>query len=397
MNKILWLASWYPNPYEPFNGDFIQRHAESVAMFLPVDVIHVLQIGSTKKIVRSETIIKNKPNLTEYIYLPAFDPLGVAFIDKVRYNLMYMRRYKKILQEYIQKNGKPALTHVHVPMKAGIIARYLLKNFRIPYLVSEHASFYEIAAPDNFFMRSTFFRRNTRKIFQQAVAVTNVSETIGKEIQELFNIESIRTIHNVVDTSIFNYEAKGPSKTFRFLHVSSLAPQKNAVGIMSSLSLLKKITSDWECVICGPASKELVELATDEGLEKEIYFTGEISYDAVAAEMKKADVFILFSDHENFPCVIAEALCCGLPVISSKVGGVQEAINETNGFLISRRDVTQLKEKLYEFLSGKYFFDRESISRHAITKYNKAAIGKQFLELYNSLLGEKINRGSGKQ
>ena len=32
--KILWLASWYPNLYESFNGDFIQRHAQAVAEFL---------------------------------------------------------------------------------------------------------------------------------------------------------------------------------------------------------------------------------------------------------------------------------------------------------------------------------------------------------------------------
>jgi glycosyltransferase involved in cell wall biosynthesis len=45
---------------------------------------------------------------------------------------------------------------------------------------------------------------------------------------------------------------------------------------------------------------------------------------------KKADAFILFSRHENFPCVVIEALCCGLPVVASNVGGIAEAVDETN-------------------------------------------------------------------
>ena len=35
---ILWLPSWYPNKLDPFDGDFIQRHAVAVSAFVPVHV-----------------------------------------------------------------------------------------------------------------------------------------------------------------------------------------------------------------------------------------------------------------------------------------------------------------------------------------------------------------------
>src|SRR4051812_22782369 len=137
MAKVLWLASWYPNPYEPFNGDFIQRHAESVAAFLPIDVIHVLQLGSDKKIEADKIIINKKGDLAEYIHIFSFNRTGIKLIDKIRYNLLYKRYYKKILNEYLLRNGKPSLIHVHIPMKAGLMAMYALKKFGIPYIVSE--------------------------------------------------------------------------------------------------------------------------------------------------------------------------------------------------------------------------------------------------------------------
>ena len=41
--KILWLCSWYPNKMEPFNGDFIKRHAEAVSLYEDVQVIYVVR------------------------------------------------------------------------------------------------------------------------------------------------------------------------------------------------------------------------------------------------------------------------------------------------------------------------------------------------------------------
>ena len=43
--KVLWLASWYPDEYEPTNGDFVQRHAKAVSQLMHIDVIHVVQAG----------------------------------------------------------------------------------------------------------------------------------------------------------------------------------------------------------------------------------------------------------------------------------------------------------------------------------------------------------------
>ncbi|HQV61525.1 MAG TPA: hypothetical protein PLG08_12150, partial [Chitinophagaceae bacterium] len=49
--KILWLCSWYPAKTDPYNGDFIQRHARAAALYNDIYIIHVAgdETGNTKK------------------------------------------------------------------------------------------------------------------------------------------------------------------------------------------------------------------------------------------------------------------------------------------------------------------------------------------------------------
>ena len=137
--KVLWLASWYPDEYEPTNGDFVQRHAKAVSQLMPVDLIHVAQAGKNSAHL-NKIVINNDGNLHEAIHYFFFKGTGLSIIDNIRYNKAYLRYYKNILQQYVKEKGKPDLLHVHVPMKAGMIAMKLSKQLNIPYIVSEHSS-----------------------------------------------------------------------------------------------------------------------------------------------------------------------------------------------------------------------------------------------------------------
>ncbi|QEC65828.1 glycosyltransferase family 4 protein [Panacibacter ginsenosidivorans] len=391
--RILWLASWYPNPYEPFNGDFIQRHAQAVAELLPVDVIHVLQAGRSLPVEKTALIVNKKNGLTEYVHVFKFRPFGIAWVDKLWYNILYHRYYSKIIKEYFAKNGKPDLIHVHVPVKAGLIALRLLKKKNIPFIVSEQSSHYEETSPDYFLKRSKYFQVNTRRIFSNAISVTNVSETIGKKLQSYFELKNYRTIHNLVDTDLFYYKQKEKNNKLRFIHVSAMGEQKNPAGIIRALAQLNIFHKEWECVLCGPYKQELKLMVEENELHAQIQFTGEVAHDRVAKEMQQADVFILFSNHENFPCVVAEALCCGLPVIAANAGGVAEAVNDSNGIIVNAGDVEQLTNALHNIVKSFDKYDRAIISANAKVLYNKKRIAEQFVELYNDINNSLINKG----
>lgn len=383
--KVLWLASWYPNQISPYEGDFIQRHARAVTAFSKVTVVYLSQAGETVNIYDTQFTEQEKDNVVEKIIFFTFKKTGVKWFDKIKYNIIYYKTYKKLIAQYIKTNGLPDIVHVHVPMKAGMIARWMKRRWRIPYIVSEQSSLYNRFSPGNFHQRSFMYRYNVKRVFNKADAVTNVSAVVGEKLRILFGLFEVKVIHNTVNTLLFNYQKHTPHK-FRFIHVSTLTHQKNVEGILNAVKGLSKLRQDFELVIVGPIGSELIKMMATLNVTSLVSYTGEISYPEVASQMQNASAFVLFSRHENFPCVIVEALCCGLPCITSNVGGVREAVNNDNGIIVKSESEVQLIEAMAKMMNEYQRFDRLRIAEEAQEKFSYSTIGKQFYDLYREIL-----------
>ena len=382
--KVLWLASWYPNQISPYEGDFIQRHARAVTAYSKITVVYLSQSGETLNIDNTQFTEQEKDNVVEKVVFFKFKKTGVKWFDKIRYNIIYYKTYKKLITEYIKTNGRPDIVHVHVPMKAGVIALWMKRRWRIPYIVSEHSSLYNRFSPGNFHERSLIYRHNVKKVFNNAEAVTNVSAVVGDKLKVLFDLSEVKVIHNTVNTFLFSYQKHTPRK-FRFIHVSTLTHQKNVEGILNAVKSLSKLRQDFELVIVGPIGPELINMITILNITSLVTYTGEISYPEVASQMQEASAFVLFSRHENFPCVIVEALCCGLPCIATNVGGVREAVNNDNGIIVQSESEGELIQAMANMMSEYHRFDRSRIAEEAQKKFSYSTIGKQFYELYTEI------------
>ena len=378
---ILWLPSWYPNKLEPYSGDFIQRHAKAAALNNRITVIFFTQYGERVPTDRDVSITVTGTLAEVIVYVP-FKPSGFRLFDRLRYNFVFYYFSKRFLKKYFKDHGLPSLVHVHVPMKSGNLALWIKRKFGIHYIVSEQASTYLKQAPDNFFNRHLAYRLQVKKIFSEAAIVTNVSLAIGNILKQLFPIKDFRVIHNVVDTTYF-HPAFLPKPIFTYIHVSSLSDQKNIFGILRVFKNLAAVSSDWKLVIVGPSTQEIGDfIKNDEKLNHLIELKGEVSYPEVADYMKRADVMVLFSKHENFPCVVVEALCCGLPVVSSDVAGVNEAVNELNGILVESENEAALMNALLSIREVYGTYNSATIAADAASRFGYPVIARKFDELY---------------
>jgi glycosyltransferase involved in cell wall biosynthesis len=138
----------------------------------------------------------------------------------------------------------------------------------------------------------------------------------------------------------------------------------------------------------GPVNEELKAIATALGLSKHIQWIGEIAYAEVASQMQTSDALLLFSRYENQPCVILEALCCGLPVLSTNVGGIAEVLNDSNGVLVETEDTNAMAAAIVKMIIEYNRYDRRKISENAIALYNYNSIGTQLIEVYDSLFSQ---------
>jgi glycosyltransferase involved in cell wall biosynthesis len=81
-------------------------------------------------------------------------------------------------------------------------------------------------------------------------------------------------------------------------------------------------------------------------------------------------------------------LCCGLPVISSNVGGIAELVNTLNGMLVTAGNINELAAVLAEFLQHRNSYNKKEIAAEAATLLNENEIGKQLRNWYAGLLAK---------
>ena len=381
--KILWLCSWYPSATDPFNGDFIQRHARAAALYNDIHVIHV--VGCVDGQMAPQAVeIREEAGLTEQLF---YFNKSQTIPGRLLAQFQWTSLFRKGIRQYINRQGLPDLVHVQIPMKAGLLALWMRRKYHIPYLVTEHWGIYNEVEKLNYAGRSSLFKKYTRNIFRQAAAFISVSHYLAAGVNRLVLEKEYTVIPNVTDTRLFHPgTAKAPR--FRFIHVSNMVPLKNAEGILRAFHAIIQAGEDAELVMVGNQNQLLPALMIQYGLSPErVFFKGEVAYVQVAAEMRQAHALLVFSDIENSPCVIGEALCCGLPVIATRTGGIPELVNEENAILVNPRDETGLAEAMKTVMHNRKIYRPEQIAEKARTRFGYETAGKQMDSLYQQYAG----------
>ncbi len=164
--------------------------------------------------------------------------------------------------------------------------------------------------------------------------------------------EKINLIYNGVAISD-NIEPEPP--IFKEIHadlwigiVANLKPVKRIDVFLKALAYLKNICNDIKihAVILGGGSEKerLKKIASDFNLLSTVHFMGAVKN--VTAYLQNVDIGVLCSDREGCSNAILEYMACGLPVVTTAVGGNPELVDHTNGFCVPPGNSESLGEAL---------------------------------------------------
>lgn len=197
--------------------------------------------------------------------------------------------------------------------------------------------------------------------------------------------KKVGMIFNPVNLNKY-YKNSIPKKDFTFINVGRQDGNKNQKLIISAMSEILKENDNIKLILVGDGDKnqDLRKLSRELDIESQIIFTG-ITKD-VETYLAMSDVYIQSSRYEGLPLSILEAMAAGLPIISTKVGGISDIVTN-NGILIPDNNITELTRAMKKLIENRNL--RETMSENSIKnvkKYDSSIMADKYCELYEELI-----------
>jgi len=379
--KVLTICSWYPNDLKPTLGNFVQKHAESIALYNDVVALAIFPSTEEKEVRMQENKTKSLHEIV--LYYPKKTSCFNPFRLMTNY-FSHRKAFKKGYNRAKELIGKPDIVHLNIVYPLGIWALWLKWRHKIPYIITENSSGFHVDS-DHAYPKPIL--KLSKLIIRNASYVLPVSQNLLKSIQKLSPNSKFGTVSNVVDEHLFKETPKPIIDEVKLIHISTGVDSiKNLSGMIRVMNALKSDYPQVKLDIVSDGNIEYAKtLSTELKVDSIVTFHSTKTTTEVAEMIQVSHALLQFSNYENFPCVIAEAMMCGKPVLSSNVNGIPEHVNEINGMLVNRGDEIALKNAIISFAQNPNKFNSAQIRDYAMKHFSYSEVGKQFTEIYRKV------------
>lgn len=285
------------------------------------------------------------------------------------------------------------IIHAHCCVWAGYAAMRLSEKIRVPYVVTEHATLFELhkndITPEN--------NKVIREVFQRAKKTICVSRAFAKLIEEYTS--NIEIIGNVVDCDRFCIpDTSVKKKELSFFTVCYMEDEKQlykkGIDILFKAwaRVIEKVLDVQLIVGGGGKAVEKAQVWTkQQGIEKSVTFLGALGREQVKEQMQRCDCFVLPSRYETFGVVYIEAMACGKPVIAAANGGPDDFVKDFNGCLIQPENIEELAEAILQIIDRLHFqeethtyYDADQIASFVREQFSYEAIAEKLERVFTS-------------
>ena len=243
---------------------------------------------------------------------------------------------------------RPQLLHAHFATEPAAAARAFAATLRVPFTFTAHGYDIRRKPPPDFAERAG-----------AAARVVTVSHANAQHIARSFAVppEKIRVIPCGVDTNTFSpAETQCPADAPPLIVcVARHVKVKNLGLLLEACALLRDRGVRYRCVSVGDGlcRAELEQRRSELALDDLVEFAGALEHSQVLAWWRRARVAVLTSESEGMPVCLMEAAACGIPAVSTDVGGVPELIDSgRTGLLTPPANAPALADALQRLIEN---------------------------------------------
>lgn len=403
---ICLITDWYPTENNPYAGLFFKEQALLMEDVFDFKIVRYRPIHSIFRRLRPKcNLINTEKNTKEY----SFDvSMPIVFFLYDFLHTMYVMSTRKGLIDGIGSYISPIRTkYIKKQLKRGF-SDNIIGDFDYLYCVDaqrEASTLYYVAelcgkpiilgehAPVPW--PGTLISDENKKAIEKAdvfMAISN--DKIRQLLLQNIKLPHIKYVGNLIDEDMFSLRTSGHEdvKTITIIAANSFYKNYNHfIDVMNRLSEIA--TRDYRVLIVGYGANKGYSKNVEK-FEKNISTTKfyskttlirEVPHEELYKIYHQSDAFVMTSIQEGQPVSALEAACCGVPIFSTKCGGVEDYVDDNIGRIYELTDVESMAQGLNAFINDEISFDSNIIRKTIVDRFGKKAFYKNFVEAFTGI------------
>ncbi|MFY9345645.1 MAG: N-acetyl-alpha-D-glucosaminyl L-malate synthase BshA [Planctomycetota bacterium] len=290
----------------------------------------------------------------------------------------------------VREEAGVELFHVHYAIPHAVsafLARSMCGGKCLKFITTLHGTDITVVGADRAYLRPTRFA------LEQSDAVTAVSKFLADETHLVFGVKKeVEVVPNFVDTERFKPGrrrpwSERPEQERVLVHASNFRPVKRIADIVRAFAAIRReLPARLLLAGDGPDREHAMAVAADLGCADKVEHLG--MQDNLDQVLPQADLFLSASETESFGLSMLEAMSCGVPCVSTAVGGVAEVLGDT-GRLVPFGQPEQLGQAAVAILRDPALHEQlaNKARARAVEQFATDRIVAQYEKLYSRVLG----------
>jgi 1,2-diacylglycerol 3-alpha-glucosyltransferase len=296
---------------------------------------------------------------------------------------------------FIREVPEVDIIHSHSPFQAGLLARFVSRQRKVPLVYSFHTLFTRYVHYARFvparlakmgiaaYLRA--FVNGTDQVIAPSEMAKRALQAWGSKVPVAVIPSGVELQHYPADPQATRLKLRQkygiPQDAQVLLYAGRLSKEKNLPFILKAFSQLATRKVQLVLVGGGPLETELRS-------QSSLVLTGEIPYPEILSYYCLGDIFLFSSLTETQGLVLAEAKAAGLPIVALFAGGLVNTIRSgVDGYLV-RRNLNVFVEHVQRLLADDQLRHKMSLAAQtdARERFAASAVAKQVESVYNLLI-----------